>query len=341
MFENLNAQDQAKMTELLKACGSQNMEESQKAQAALAGALEIPLRQGILVGNIIGDIYEPQTFDPNARVEYPIDFFRPDNATDFIAYTVPNQGRIPERQVAGDYVTVPTYDVGASIDWLLRYSREARWDIVSRAMEVLEAGVVKKLNDDGFHTLLAALFDRNIIVSDGNAAAGQFTKRLVSLAKVAMRRNAGGNKNSLNRGKLTNIILSPESLEDMRNWGIDIVDEFTRREIFTAPDDGETTIYGVKIAAYDEFGVGMEYQTYYTNVTAVSDSSNHGLAASDVELVIGLDLSKKDSFVMPVREPLQVFSDPNLHRSRKNGFYCWTGVGFAVLNNLRCLGLSL
>jgi hypothetical protein len=88
---------------------------------------------------------------------------------------------------------VPTYDVGASIDWALKYSRDARWDVVGRAMQVLEAMFVRKANDDGWHTILAAGVGRNLVVYDDAATAGLFTKRLVALMKTVMRRNAGGN----------------------------------------------------------------------------------------------------------------------------------------------------
>ena len=56
------------------------------------------------------------------------------------------------------------------------------------------------MNDDGWHTLLVAGVDRNVLVYDADAADGQFTKRLISLMKTVMRRNAGGNTGSLKRG---------------------------------------------------------------------------------------------------------------------------------------------
>jgi hypothetical protein len=311
-----------------------------EGQKAFAAALTTPLRQGILVGDNIGGIFSSQVFDPNARVEYPIDFYRPDNASEFTAYSIPNQGKIPQRSIEGDYLTVPTYDIGSGIDWLLRYAREARWDIVSRALEVMEAGFVKKMNDDGWHTILAAGFDRNIVTSDANASAGQLSKRLISLMKLVMRRNAGGNASSMNRGKLTHLYLSPEAIEDIRNWGFDEVDEVTRREIYVAGDEGVTKVYGVNLVVLDELGEGQEYQTYYQNVIAAG-AANNGMASGDVELVVGLDLSKNDSFVMPIREELQVFEDESLHRSRREGYYAWASMGFAVLNNQRCLLGSL
>ncbi len=336
----MNETERQEITDLLRQTGSNEKDQALAAQRAFAAALTGPLRSGILVGDNIGGIFAAEEFDPNARIEYPIDFYRPDNASEFTAYVIPNQGKIPQRQIESDYLTVPTYDIGAGIDWLLRYARETRWNIVERALQVLEAGFVKKMNDDGWHTILAAGFDRNIVVSDSNAAAGQFTKRLVSLMKLVMRRNAGGNSGSLSRGKLTHLFLSPEAIEDIRNWGVDEVDEVTRREIYQADDSGATEIFGVKLVALDELGEGQEYQQYYQTVIAAG-ASNNGMAAGDLEIVIGLDLSKNDAFVMPVREKLQVFEDETLHRERREGYYAWASMGFAVLNNQRVLLGSL
>jgi hypothetical protein len=340
MFEDLTQEERDEMSTLLKQTGSVDKNEALTAQRVFAAALTTPLRQGILPGDTVLELFARQTFDPNARIEYPIDFYRPDNAAEFTAYVIPNQGKIPQRQIESDYLTVPTYDIGAGIDWLLRYARETRWDIVGRALEVLEAGFVKKMNDDSWHTILAAGFDRNIVVSDANAAAGQFTKRLVSLMKLVMRRNGGGNSASLNRGRLTHLFVSPEAMEDMRNWGVDEVDEVTRREIYLADDVGASSIFGVKIVPLDELGEGQEYQTYYQQTIAVG-ASNNGMAAGDVELVVGLDATNNDAFVMPIREELQVFEDETLHRERRQGYYAWMSAGFAVLNNSRVLLGSL
>jgi hypothetical protein len=310
----------AEMNDLLIKSGSGERSESIAATHELAVALQTPLRQGVLDGDITGNIFETITLAPGAA---------------FVAYTIPNHGRIPERNVEGDFVMVPTYEIGASIDWILRYARDARWDIVGRAMQVLEASFVKKINDDAWHTLIAAATDRNIVVYDAAASAGQFTKRLVSLMKTVMRRNGGGNSTSVNRGKLTDIYLSPEAIEDIRDWGVDQVDEVTRREIFTAADGTLNRIFSVNLHDLDELGEDQEYQLFFT-----SDLSG-SLASGDVELVVGLDQRTSDSFVMPVREGVQIYEDDNLHRQRRAGFYGWAEHGFGVLDNRRVLLGSL
>ena len=319
--------------ELLKRSGSADKNEALAAQREIAKAIEEPLRQGVLVGNILDGIFEAIQMEPGSTSEFPLDLLAPGEEDEFVAYTNPGHGRIPERAVEGDYVMVPTYAITSSIDWLLRYARDARWDVIGRAAQVLEASFVKKMNDDGWHTLLSAGVDRNILVYDADAAAGQFTKRLVSLMKTVMRRNGGGNTGSLNRGRLTDVYLSPEALEDIRNWGVDQVDEVTRREIYQAGDDASaiTRIFGVNLHDMDEMGENQEYQKFFSNQLAAS------LNGSDPELVVGIDRTANDSFIMPIKQDVQIFEDDALHRHQRAGFYGWAEVGFAVLDNRRIL----
>jgi len=321
------------LTDLLIRSGSARREEALAATNEFAKALELPLRKGLLSGNILGNIFEPIQLAPGAAPEFPLDFLAPGTEKDFVAYTIPNHGYIPQRHVESDYVMVPTYDIANAIDYLLKYARDARWDIVGRAMEVLENGFVKKMNDDGWHTLMAAAVDRGAFVYDSDAAPGQFTKRLVAMMKTTMRRQGGGNSTSVNRAQLTDLYLSPEALEDIRNWGIDQVDEITRREIYVA-DDGAgavTRIFGVNLHDLDELGEGQEYQEYYTNVLSGQ------LPNATKEMMIGIDQSKRDTFIMPVREQVQIFEDEALHRQKRAGFYGWAEQGFAVLDNRRLI----
>lgn len=316
---------------LLAAAGSNDPNVALPATFELAKALELPLRKSLLAGDILTDIFERIEFKPGQAVEFPLDFLAPGTQKDYVAYTIPNAGRIPEKHIEGDYVMVPTYDIGASIDWLLKYSRDARWDIASRALGVLEAQFTKKMNDDGWHTLLAAGVDRNIMVFDSDAGSGQFTKRVISLAKTIMRRNAGGNSASQNRGKLTDLFVSPENVEDIRNWGVDIVDEFTRREIFVSEDNKFLRIFSVNLHDIDELGEGQEYQQFFTN------QLGGALAPGDLELIVGLDLEHTDSFVMPVRQDVEIFEDANMHRQRRTGLYGWGEFGYLAADNRRIL----
>ena len=320
---------------VLKAAGSDNPAIAGPAGDMIAKALETPLRKALFSGDIITDIFQAMDFTDGKPTEFPIDPIAPGTQKDYVAYTIPNQGYLPQKHMEGDYVMVPSYEVGHAVDWLLKYAKYARWDVAGRAMQALRAGFVKKLNDDGWHTLLAAAYDRGVVAFDSDAGSGQFTKRLISLMKTLMSRGAGGNAATPNRGVLTDLYISPESLEDMRNWGVDIIDEFTRRELFMAADGTMMRLFGVNLHRLDETGESQEYQNFYVNQLGGS------LQTNDLELVVGLDKTNNDSFVLPKISELEIFNDFLLHRQRRQGLYGWMSQGFAVLDNRRVILGSL
>ncbi len=312
------------MREILIKSGNLSPETRRPAANELAKAFTLPLREGLLSGDILDGIFQMVDLQ-GAKPEFPLSFLAPGTEKDFVAYSIPNQGYLPHRVVEGDYIMVNTYEVGNSIDWLYKYARDARWDIVGKALEVLRAGFVKKLNDDGFHTLLAAGVDRNLLVYDDDAPNGTFSKKLVSSMKTVMRRNGGGNSTSMNRFKLTDLYTSPECQEDIRNWNIDEVDEVTRRELLVGDGGLLVRLYQVNLHDIDELGDDQEYQLYYEQQLGGT------LPSGDSEIVIGLDLTK-GQLVMPMGSEVEVFMDDSQHRSRKQGAYAWGEFGFGCLD---------
>jgi len=332
------------MIDLLRATASSDTAIANKSMQALAAALQEPLREGLLNGDILDNIFSVEQLQPGATAEYSLDLYQQHMDGQYTAYQIPSEGAIPTRTVSSDSVTIQTYTIANGIDWLLKYARDARWDVVSRVMEVFNAGFVRKINTDGWHALIGAAAGRTDylggapMIFDSAASVGQFTKRLVSLMKTSMARLSGGNSTSANRGRLTDIYMSLEALEDIRNWTTadDGVDDFTLRDIFLAQDTGGVfaSIYGVALHPLYELGVGQEFQNFF-------DTLGVSMGTSDEEIVVGLDLTKNDSFVMPVREPLQVFDDPTLHRRQRQGVYGWTEFGVAVLDPRRVILGSL
>ena len=152
-----------------------------------------------------------------------------------------------------------------------------------------------------------------------------------------MRRNGGGNSATPQRSKLTDLYVSPEAHMDIRAWGLDMVPDEVRANIYYASEGDQDliTVYGVRLQALDEFGEGQDYQTYYTSTLGGT------LASSDVELVVGLDRQRDDSFVMPIRQDVEIFEDNTLHRRGLFGLYGHTELGFAVLDSRRTLLGSL
>lgn len=311
---------------LLKRAGSDDPSVAIPAQKEIATAAAEIIRDGVLDGDIISNIFMSEPFT-NDFMRIDLDLLAPGTENEHIAYTMPDHGRIAHRQVEGDYIMLNTYRIASSIDVTRKYFRNARYDVLRRMMEVLQASFTKKKNDDGWQTLLAAADGRGIVVYDADAAAGVFTPKLVSLMKTVMRRNGGGNSSSINRKKLTDIFLSPEGFEDMSAWQLNLVSDDIRTQIFRSPNGSINNVYGVNLHDIDELGAGQEYQLYYTGTLAGS------LGGSDTDLVVGLDLTAKDkAFLMPVTQDVQVYEDPTMHRSGLVSFYGDAECGFACLD---------
>jgi hypothetical protein len=162
----------------------------------------------------------------------------------------------------------------------------------------------------------------NSVSNDSAASSGAFTKRLLTTMQTAIKRLTGGR-----RSKLTHLHLSPEGLADLRNFDNTAVDDLTLRNLLVGADIPQ--LFGTRLVEMEELGAGQEYQNYLVNTLSAS------MATGDREFVIGLDLKNRDSFVMPVREDLKTFDDPNLHRTGKAGVYGWMYVGFAALDSRR------
>mgnify|MGYP000231632314 CR=1 FL=1 len=340
-------------TELLRECASPNKNIAIAAQDRFASIvsrtismpdieeaqadLSTPLRSGVLVGDNVRNIYTQNLLGRGEYYcEYPLDILAPGEEDSYIAYTQPGTGRIAERHIEGDYVRVPTFRLASSIDWDLKFAEQANYPVMDRIMQIFLAGFIKKINDDGWSTIISAAADRNVLIFDGDAQSGQFTKRLVSLTKTTMRRNGGGNTGSIKRSKLTDIFGSPEMGEDIRNWGIDQLDDYSRRLVYMAADGSTelTRIFDVNIHELDEFGEGQVYQQFYSEQLGAS------LQAGDVELAIGLDLLNKDSFIMPIKQEVQVYSDTNKFREQRQGIFGTANVGYGVLDSRRVIAMS-
>lgn len=337
MKNKLTTEDRDVIVKAFRNLANSNRVIAAQASADILQAIQTPLRQAILPGSTISPVFSPETYQPGERPEYHIDFLTPGLEGEHYAYVTSNHGMVPYRKVEGDYLTIPTYRIQSSIDANLRYIRNANWNVVARAMEALESGFVKKMNDDGWQTVLAAGLDRNLVINDDDAAVGQFTPRLITLLQIFMRRNGGGNSASTGRSKLTDLFVSPEAHMDIRSWGLDLIPDAAREKIYYGSEDSQDLIeiYGVRLHALDELGEDQDYQNYYTSVLGGA------MANTDVEVVIGIDRQRDDSFIHPIAEPVSLFEDPAAHRQGIWSMYGWAEIGFAALDTRRVLLGSL
>lgn len=331
------------LNEVLRATASADPVERSKALTQFLKAISVPVREGVFDGDTTAGIFSEETLPPGVSPEYPVDFIAPGTEGEFRAFTNPGKGKPPALVVSGDKLTLADIGNIFRVEYDLHYARNARWNVVARLTEAFMAGFVKKRNDDCWHTILAAMADRGMTVFDIAANAGQFTRKLFSLARCSMARNGGGNSNSVKRGRLNSIYMSCEGIESILAWNLDQVPDTVRASLYSMAGGDNMTldILGVKIHEMFELGVNQEYQDYYVNrLGGVLVPSGSGHAVTDVELAIGLDLTNKDSFVRAITQPMEIVEDPSLYFQQRGGFQGSMRAGVGVLDSRRVLAAS-
>lgn len=307
-----------------------------KAVTQFLDAIELPIRQGVMDGENTAGIFNVTQIPAGTTPEFPMDFVEPGAEGQFVAWTNPGKGYIPAIAISGNKIVGQVVGSTFAVEYDLEYARNARWDILRRLTEVFMASFVKKRNDDGWHTLLAAAANRGMVVYDPAASAGVFTKKLFSLLRCSMARNGGGNQTSLKKARATDVYISCEGVEEILNWDLSQVPDAVRTQLYAMSNGTDTVVDILKTRVHEmyELGVGQEYQTYYT------DKLGGSLETSDTELGIALDLMNRDSFIFAFTQPLEVYEDANLHRSQMGGWYGWERYSVLALDNRRILPLS-
>lgn len=310
--------------ELLMKAASHDPKVRGEAVYQLAKAFETPVRKAVLKGDILDSIFTAMPVAKGKTLEFPIDLITQSNVKNHKAYNIPMTGAIPERYVSSDYIRVNTFDVGNSIDCAARLLEIGSWDIMRRLVEVLTAGFVDKMNDDGWRLLISGGYGRNLKVRDSSAAQGFLSKKLVRSMKTVMARYGGGNSTSNGLRILTDLYTSIEALDDLHDWDLTMVADEVRKDIFVG--DGLSKIFGVNLHGLYELGVGQAFQSYWTSIGGTMTSGTE-------EIAVGLSLKNRDSFVLASESPVEIFEDNAFHRQRKFSLYGWTRYGMALLDD--------
>lgn len=335
------------LKELFKATASiENLE----AKKEMAAAITVPILQKVRDGSLARQLFATEVLEPGAQASYPV-------ASDIEApiFILPKLGYVPQNYIEapGEEVFVPTFTVGTSFDWSLRYAREGRVDIAQRAMTAAARAIIDYEEESAWRLLAPAATSAfpgmgllgprpaPIVQITGGPAAGFLSKELINQMMIKMERN---------RRTLTDIYCSPEDMGDVREWDESEIDDTTRREIYVSA--GTSVVFGVKLHKVHQLGATGKYNINsnnsgygifkvgtggnfndYSPVHANVVNDNGELVTAGETQIYGFDLTSNDSLVMPIKQELVFYDDSqNLHRDQKQGFYGWEEIGMAVLD---------
>lgn len=322
-----------------------------------AAALTTPILQEVRLRSAARQLFTEVHLAPGAQAVYPVadDF-------DIPVWVLPGLGHVANNFIegTGEEVYVPTFTIDASANWKITYARDGRVDIAERAARNMARAFAEYEEESAWRVLVPAgttdfsgqglLRPRSAPIYQvpaGEPGAGYLSKELINKMIVGFERTDR---------TLTDIWVSPEDAADIREWTDTDVDPITRREIFQAAGMGRIwniTIHVLKhLGAAGKFNINDSTSSYgvfkdtagsfsdYTVTNGNVVDANGQVTTPGETQIWGFDSTLNDSLVMPIRQELQVFEDPALHRRQMQGIYAWEEIGFACLDS-RGIGVGI
>ena len=151
----------------------------------------------------------------------------------------------------------------------------------------------KDIQDSMLYEPIVRAAKRNILVHDLEAKAGNFTKRLLAIMKVVMRRGYGIGADTF--GILSELYVSPEIMIQISNWDLTKFDPVNRREIHLCKKGNHHQIFGVNVFPDKNLGQHSRYQQLYYDLGCDMPEETN-------EVVVGIDATKgtfkKEEFLL-------------------------------------------
>ena len=310
--------------ELVKAMASKNRAIATEAQVALAEFIGPVLAEVINNAPTLSNLFTTLQFNADDNPSIPLDLYYDVNAEDYIeVYSQSAAGGLPQNQVLPTVseMKIHTYTLDSALSFDKRYAAKSRLDVISKTFTRLAQEILFKQEKTSANLLLGALAaaqtngKKHVQRANTN---GRFLladlNELFTLAKRINTSFLGGTPDARQGRGLTDIIVSPEVVQELRAMAYNPINTKgspaggTPTDGIAAPDDMRTAIYnsagipefyGVAIMEINELGRGQRFNTVFDTVagsTAYTKADGTSSAAFDgaaEEIIIGLDRGRE------------------------------------------------
>jgi len=311
--------------ELIKAMASKNRSVAIEAQVALAEFIGPVLAEVINNAPTLSNLFTPLQFNSEDNPSIPLDLYYDVAAEDYITvYSQSAAGGLPQNQVLPTVseMKIHTYTLDSALSFDKRYAAKSRMDVISKTFTRLAQEILFKQEKTSANLLLGSLANAS---TNGKAHVqrantnGRFLladlNELFTLAKRINTSWLGGTPEARQGRGLTDIIVSPEVVQELRSMAYNPINTNAGKLTdIAAPEDMRTSIYnsagipefyGVSIMEINELGRGQRFNSVFDAVagtTAYTNAAGGNSAAfngTNDEIIIGLDRSR-DSLIRAV-----------------------------------------
>ena len=369
--------------ELVKAMASRNRDVAYEAQTALAEFIGPVLAEVVNNAPVLSNLFTTLQFNADDNPSIPLDLYFDVSDEDYVqVYSQSRAGGLPTSEVhpTSAELKIATYSLDSAVSFDRRYAAKSRMDVVAKTMTRVAQEILLKQNKISANVIMKALADaqaKNSLHVEEAVASKRFVladlNRMITRSKRLITSFAGGTPDARNGRGVTDIICSPEVVEELRaiaynpintkgaanaagTAGIVPTADIIAEQAYNAA--GAPEFYGINVIELNEMGgtpLGAASQTFneiFRGFSATNPAQAGGAAgnaaflASD-ELVLGIDRSR-ESLVRPVAVDAESGGEFNLIaddqysiRQSKIGYFGSLEEGRIVLDNRALIGTSI
>jgi len=332
---NITLKRTPEQIELIQAMGSKNRDTAYEAQVALAEFIGPVINEVVNNAPTLSNLFTPLQFNADDNPSIPLDIYYDVSDEDYInVYSTHAPGGLPTNQVTPTHseMKIMTYKLDTAVSFDKKYASRSRLDVVSKSFTRAAQEILLKQERTSGNLLLGALAAGTTTVN-GSSKKHTFQSNqderfmlddlnaMLTLAKRIRPSWAGGTPVGGNAG-LTDLIVSPETVEDLREMAYNPINTRDANgsvatagdNLVAAPDSvrapmfqsaGIPEFYGVSIMEVHEFGPNSKFQKIWNvlDSSSVDNNPNGGKTAATVDdgddLVLGIDRSR-DAFIRAV-----------------------------------------
>ena len=344
---NITLKRTQEQIELIQAMGSKNRDTAYEAQVALAEFIGPVINEVVSNAPTLSNLFTPLQYNADDNPSIPLDVYYDISDEDYInVYSTNSPGGLPTNQVTPTHseMKLMTYKLDTAISFDKKYASRSRLDVVSKSFTRAAQEILLKQERTSGNLLLGALAGASTTVNGTSKKhtiqsnqANRFLlddlNAMMTLAKRIRPSWAGGTPVAGSAG-LTDIIVSPETVEDLREMAYNPINTrdadgavaASADNLIAAPDTvraplfqsaGIPEFYGVSVMEIHELGPNSKFQKIFNVLdnSSIDNNPNGGRSAQtvgdDVDLVLGIDRSR-DAFVRAIAVDQETGSEFNL-----------------------------
>ena len=336
--------------ELVKAMASRNRDVAYEAQTALAEFIGPVLSEVINQAPALSNLFTTLQYNADDNPSIPLDLYFDVADEDYIqVYSQSRAGGLPTSEVlpTSSELKIATYSLDSAVSFDRRYAAKSRMDVVAKTMTRVAQEILLKQNTISANVVLSALADASTGGTShllSSAVANKFTladlNAMLTKSKRIVTSFAGGTPDARQGKGITDIIVSPEIVENLRAIAYNPLSAGVPNADVIAEDAykaaGAPQFYGINVIELNEMGTNQKFNSLFTSAAFVD---------ADDELVLGIDRTR-ESLIRPVAVDAENGGEFNLIaddqysiRQNKIGYFGSLEEGRVVLDNRALVGV--